>query len=79
MAARGGEGAHGEMKVEVCNEGSVSMVTPPTHTHTPLSAPLKAVLRQQMSVSLGTLMGGGWLREGERSREQEEGLNRFSG
>lgn len=57
------------------------MVTPP-----PLSAPLKAVLRQQMSVSLGTLGGGGggarWRggsREGEWSKEQEEGLNRFSG
>lgn len=50
-------------------------------THTPLSAPLKAVLRQQMSVFLGTLGGGveGWSRDGEWTGEQEEGLNRFSG
>lgn len=49
-------------------------------THTPLSAPLKAVLCQQMSVSLGTLGGvEGWSRDGEWTGEQEEGLNRFSG
>lgn len=55
---RGAEGDEGRS----LHEGSVSMVTP----H-PLSAPLKAVLRQQMSVSLGTLGGrGGGVVEGGR-------------
>ena len=69
---RGTEGEEGRS----LREGSVSMVTPPH-----LSAALKVVLRQQMSVSLGTLRGRveGWSRESERSREQEDELNRFSG
>lgn len=61
MAARGGKGVEGD-EGRSLHEGSVSMVTP----H-PLSAPLKAVLRQQMFVSLSTLRGwvaGGRVEQG---------------
>lgn len=62
------------MKAEACMMmGPVSMVT----LH-PFSAPLKAVLRHQLFISLGVLMEG--RRGGGVVREQEGvGLNRFSG
>lgn len=69
------------------HEGSVSMVIRRRRRHChrhqrPVSAPLKAVLRQQMFVSPGALSWGAVGRVGVFLRmegEQEEGLNRFSG
>lgn len=76
MAARGGAGGAEEGDGRSLHVGFVSMATPS-------SAPLKAVLRQQMSVSAGTLEGAaaaavvvveGRSREDEWSGEQEDGL-----